>query len=204
MKPLILSQKDLLELKYWVAPDCAREVDLRNRYVAAFGGQEFLARMSGPGKAVLEIGTGPWWGLLPLLGAGKRIAVDPLIDAFDAAALLAEREDIQYYSERFEWWDSNDLFDAVISTNALDHGEMGFYLLPKMAKLLKPGGRIYLHVQMRPPELLNLIHDHALTLDQLDKHLSYTALREVSREVFPKDVNGEFWPAVVGVWEMPA
>jgi SAM-dependent methyltransferase len=204
-----LSQKELLELKFWIRAELLEGPDgrgaqkwMQDRYMVAFGCLEGLPVATG---SVLEIGTGPYWGMLPNIAASLRIAIDPLIDAFCQLGLLEERGDIRYYSEPFEQWDASEyLFDAVLCANALDHGEMGFHLLPKIARILKPGGCFYLYVHLRPPELLNLLHDHALTVEALDRHLSYTPLVEVRREIRERDeIAGWNCPTLIGIWQKP-
>jgi SAM-dependent methyltransferase len=215
---MTLTQKELLELKFWTRaelldgsghPD-GRDAQKRMqlRYLEALG---LIARGSldpifrVPDWHVLEIGAGPYWGMLAHIQAELRIAVDPLIDAFEKLAILDPRGDIRYYAEAFEQWDpAEHAFDAILCANALDHGEMGFHLLPKIARLLKPGGRFHLHVHLRPPELLNLLHDHSLTAESLDKHLSYTPLVEVRREWWDRDyIAGWDCPTLIGIWQKP-
>lgn len=192
-----LTHKDLLELKYWFTADIKAERAMLRRYLDVF---QVIVPRDG---AALEIGTGPHWGLLPYLDAWRKVGVDPLYPAFYAAGILAERDGIIQVDERFEQWDTNETFHVILSTNALDHGEMGFYTLLKLSRLLKPGGRLYLHVHMRRPEMLNLLHDHQLTEADLDKHLHYTDLVEERREIFPRDVDGNFEPTLVGTWRKP-
>lgn len=198
---LVLTQKDLLELKYWLrltAEEAAEERAMSQRYLAAL---RIPRDMDGQ---VLEIGTGPLWGLLPYLTAERRCGIDPLYPAYYAAGILEERRGIFQVDECFERWDTNETFDAIVTTNALDHGEMGFYLLPKIARLLKPGGRLYLHVHLRTAENLNLIHDHALCPEDLDRSLAYTDLIEERREVREQDLGGAELRALLGVWRRPA
>lgn len=195
---LTLTQKDLLELKYWFTANMQEERAMLRRYLDAFRIPELV------NVSVLEIGTGPHWGLLPYFPlALRRVGVDPLYPAFYAAGILEERDQIIQVGECFERWDTNETFDVIVTTNALDHGEMGFGLLPKIARLLAPGGRFYLHVHLRPIELLNLIHDHALSVEDLDKHLGYTDLIEERREFHEKDIDGNFCRALIGVWRKP-
>lgn len=212
-------QKDLLELKYWIRaelmpresieygsahPDSKEhQKQMQKEYLTAFD------LVLDPSNSVLEIGCGPYWGMLTdaeCRAASLCVAVDPLIEAFNQLGLLEneERGDIRYYSVPFEQWDTDLTFDAILCANALDHGEMGFHLLPKIARLLKPGGRFYLHVHLRPQELLNLVHDHSLTVESLDKHLSYTPLVEVRRTITPQDpIAGFDCPTLIGIWEKP-
>lgn len=196
-----LTQKQLLELKFWLTCDMQAERAQINRYYPALGlPLPFLE--PAPGVA-LEIGTGPHWGLLPWLNVDLKFAVDPLFPAYEATGILEERNGIRQIDEPFEHWDTDETFDLIVTTNALDHGEMGFYLLPKIWRMLKPGGRFYCHVHLRPAELLNLIHDHSLTEEQLDKHLSFTSLVEERREILEQDLDGFPCRTLVGVWRKP-
>jgi 2-polyprenyl-3-methyl-5-hydroxy-6-metoxy-1,4-benzoquinol methylase len=206
---LPIKQKDLLELKHWIRSaenQFSGPLALQPRYLEDFGLRPGL-RLPGlrfiyPGASVLEIGTGPHWGMLPLIAADLRVGIDPLYEYYEALGILSPRGDIRYFAETFEAWDTGDTFDAILSADAIDHGEMGFHLLPKLARLLKPGGRLYIRVHLRPAELLNLIHDHSLTVESLDKHLGYTPLVEIRREILPHDVDWDC-PTLIGIWQKP-
>jgi len=203
-----LTHKELLELAFWLRCDMQAEGVQLFRYLdvlkipppeQSIG--EFLSA-SLP-RQILEIGTGPHWGLLPFIEADLKFGVDPLYPAYEAVGILEERNGIRRVDEPFEHWDTDQQFDLIVTTNALDHGEMGFFLLPKIWRLLKPGGRFYLHVHLRPEELKNLLHDHPLTEEQLDKHLGYTSLIQERRELLDKDLDGFQSKTLIGVWRKP-
>jgi cyclopropane fatty-acyl-phospholipid synthase-like methyltransferase len=197
MKAFTVTQKDLLELKYWLTCDIEEEEKKAQRYLSLFSNVKITLETN----QILEIGTGPLWGMLPNYPmVQRRVAVDPLIELYYATGVLAERRDIQYYSEDFITWDSNDKFDAIFCINALDHGGMGFHLLPKIANLLRPGGLFFLHVHLRAPDELNLIHDHCLTEDQLKKNLKYTNFQQVAYRRIERDDEPPNCPAIAGVW----
>jgi protein-L-isoaspartate O-methyltransferase len=200
MHSFTLTHKDLLELKFWLTCDIEQERAENLRCRSLFG---LAASTIDPTSSVLEIGTGPIWGLLPHIYAHRRVAVDPLIEVFKATGILeeGERGSIQYYSEAFERWDTNEKFDTIFCINALDHGEMGFHLVPKLSALLNPGGRLFIYVHLRPPELLNLIHDHSLSEDQLDRNLKFTDLKEIKRGFEIESVLQ--CRALFGVWRKP-
>lgn len=209
MNSFNLTHKDLLELKYWLTCSLEMERTKAGVYLHHFGLSnlptipEIQLHEDRPQVSILEIGVGPFWGLLPHIPADKKVAVDPLLRAYYALGILDPRNGIQYVEEAFERWDTNDEFDMVLCANALDHGEMGFHLLPKLAKLLKPSGKLYIHVQLRPTEMLNIIHDHVLTVEQLDRNLQYTDLKEIKREILERDFDSPYCPALVGIWEKP-
>lgn len=195
----ILTHKDLLELRYWLSPsDFAEEKAKQPLYVDALQIPKSI-----PGS-ILEIGTGPHWGILPHVNAGRKTGIDPLYQAYWAYGLLEPRNSMLQVDEAFERWDTNDQYEAIISINSLDHGEMGFYLMPKIARLLRPGGRLYLHAHLRYIEEVNLIHDHVLSENDLNRNLSYTSLIEERREVRNKDVDGYPLRSLLGVWRKPA
>lgn len=208
-----LTHKQLLEFRFWCEEKARDGYAAEHRklglYLKAFGigypnGSVAIRELlEAKNSSILEIGTGPHWGTLPYLPARRRVAIDPLIDTFHAAGILTERGDIQYYSDAFEAWETNEQFDVIITTNAIDHGEMGFFCLLKMWRMLKPGGMIYLHVHLRPADLLNLLHDHSLTMEQFDKHLSYTDLEERERHILPNDVDGQFCETLVWIGRKP-
>lgn len=202
MGPFSLTHKDLLELKFWLTCNIEQERKNNKDCIKAFGIDIFPRWLERPGNSVLEVGTGPTWGVLPCVSnAHRRVAVDPLIDVFDAVGILEDRQGIHFYSEAFEKWDTNDKFDAIFCINSLDHGEMGFHLMPKFSALLKSGGHLFIHVDLRPPELLNLIHDHSLTIEQLDRNLSFTDLIELKRMT---GVDGELdCLHLAGIWRKP-
>lgn len=205
MKPLLLTHKDLLELKFWLTCDKNEERVKNYNYLDLFGVPKKAPApwIFGEQTSVLEIGTGPMWGLLPYMAADRKVAIDPMINAYDALGILEDRVDIQYYSEEFEKWDVNDKFNAIVCANSLDHGEMGFHLMPKFSALLKSGGYLMIYVQLRRQEDLNLIHDHCLTIEQLNRNLSYTDLKEIKRNVLEIDQDPPFCPSVIGIWQKP-
>lgn len=213
-----LTQKDLLELAFWHTCNLKEEQDKLPQYLSIWGNPHSYFKHSKQcssenggeictchiaSKSVLDIGCGPKWGFLKSLTATHRVAVDPLLDVYHASGLTDDRQDIFAVSQSFEHWDTDRTFDAIFTANALDHGEMGFYLLPKMWRMLKPAGRIYLHVHLRSHDMLNLVHDHSLTEEQFDKHLSYTNLVQVERKIFENDIDGNFCKALVCILEKP-
>lgn len=203
-----LALKDGLELNYWRQADLAGHRAKLAVYLWAFGHYK-------QPRSVLEIGPGPLGGVLSLIGRPhsddpnplppmRRVGVDPLADEYREAGLAPDDPSITMIAAHFEKWITAEKFDAIFSMDALDHGEMGFHLIPKIAGLLNPGGRFYLHVHLRTPEGLNESHDHALTLEQLFAALSGTDLVELRRDIYPEDVTGTFHcNALVGVWEKP-
>jgi hypothetical protein len=199
--------KDGLELNYWtMAADLLHHRKRLFLYLEAWKFHLLPGRFRTQ-KAGLEIGCGPLGGVLPMFNwvLTRRVGVDPNVDEYRGAGLLTGHElnGIEFVSARFEDWETEEHFDAIFSADSLDHGTMGFHLIPRIAGLLNPGGRFYLHVHIRTPEQLNETHDHALTVAQLDDALGGTSLVELHREVHDNDLDGFPLRALVGVWELP-
>lgn len=190
--------KDWHELQFWKQADKAYHKAKLYQYLEAWG-----VPLSVNLGSVLEIGTGMQSGFLGIITANRKIGIDPLYGKFRELGLMEEYPGIQYVTGYFDEWDVDEKFDWILSADALDHGEMGFQLLPKIASMLNPGGRFCLHVHLRPQEKLNVTHDHSLNQVQLDHWLGKTNLIEVRRTIYPNDIDGQFCEAVMGVWRKP-
>lgn len=186
-----LTRKDRYELAYWRGTDLDMHRRKMPMYLAAWGYEDV--------DSVLEIGTGPLGGFLPIIQAKRKAGIDPLYEGYESAGLL-ERCDAEYICARFEEFETDERFDAVLSADGLDHGEMGFAVIPKIRRLLKPGGAFYMHVHIRPKHLLNFAHAPMREAD-LGGHLG--DLIEVRREILPNDIDGRYCAALVGVWKSP-
>lgn len=189
-----MNVKDRYELDYWKQADVNERISEYRAYLAAWEYQQ--------AESVIEIGCGPLGGCLSLVEAGRKVAVDPLIDEYARLGLLKLDDITASYGVGVEQFSADGQFDAVITANAIDHGELDFSIIPKLASFLNPGGRLYVHVHLRPEGKLNEGHDHALKEADLDKYLG--DLIEIKRVVLPHDVSGNGdYPALVGVWQKP-
>jgi SAM-dependent methyltransferase len=189
-----MNRKDQWEMAYWTKADMAEHLRKLRLYLAVWDYQ--------PAASVLDVGCGPLGGFLPMIDAAVKVGVDPLIEEYRRARIFGgDDAEAQYFSCRLEEFQTAKKFDAVLCADALDHGDLGFHCIPKLAGFLNPGGRLYLHVHLRPKALLNVGHDHQLKEDDLDKNLEN--LVEVKRKIYPQDVDGEFCAALVGVWQSP-
>lgn len=188
------------ELDYWKQVNRA-EHDRRQQAILELW--EFRAA-----DRVLEIGTGPWGGCLPFVKAKAKIAVDPLAVTYasmfgplatDLKWICLPVEQLRY-SVIFD----NDLveFDAILSMNAIDHGNSDFGTIDIVSILLRRGGRFYLHVHLRTASQLNIGHDHALCQEELEAAIKRNRLQPIKVTYYPTDpVEGCAYRTVVGVWE---
>jgi SAM-dependent methyltransferase len=154
--------------------------------------------------SVLEVGTGPYDGFLPLLStSSKRVGYDPLWPDYEGEGIApARRPGIERVAECPT---TPSEFAAVLSMNAIDHGDSDETAVATMAQLLQPGGRLYLHVHLRREDQLNIGHDHCLRGELLLNRAKEAGLREVRWTVYERDpIEDCAYRTFVAVWEKPA
>lgn len=152
--------------------------------------------------SVLEIGPGPYGGCLPFIRGRCKHGAEPLWKHYEQAGFKRSVvwEPIVVGIEQMRAWCSH--YDAVLSMNALDHGDSGFGAIDVITDLLQPDGRFYLHVNLRTQDQLNEGHDHALKLEDLTAAIQRTGLKEIRCDVYDEDpVEHGPYRTVVGVWE---
>lgn len=191
----MLTKKDALEYNYWATTKYAEYHRAKlGLYLWAFGHYD-------QPQSVLEIGCGPYGGVLPMIArAPRRVGVDPLANEYRKLGQLPDG--IDFVAAHFEEWPCAETFDAIFAIDALDHGEMGLQLLPKIAELLTPRGRFYLHLHFRPAHRLNEIHNHSMSEADLRHNLEVARLKPLSGTWYSDDVDGTFeCRTLVGVYE---
>jgi len=102
---------------------------------------------------ILEIGCGPI-GIINYVNWGTRYAIDPLEDFYKSNETLTKLRDsrVQYLvgtGERIPFEDG--LIDLVILDNVLDHVHKTNEVMSEILRILKPGGILYLTVNIRTP-----------------------------------------------------
>jgi SAM-dependent methyltransferase len=190
----MLSPKQIAyELDYWRQTDRAKS-DARQRKILQLWG------FSGA-PSVLEIGTGPWGGSLPFVKAERMVGLDLMFEDYAETGLLPSFNGHGRTSEPLGTF-SADPFEAILCMNTLDHGNSDFTAIDSITCLLKPGGRFYLHVNLRTPEQLNEGHDHSLRFEDLKAAIDRNGLREIKCDLYDHDpIEWAPYPTVVGIWE---
>ena len=99
---------------------------------------------------VLEIGSGAT-GLIFHFGTRDAVGIDPLADHYavlfpawqrKACILAAEGEYLPF---------GEAMFDVVLSDNVIDHAERPAQIVREMTRVLRPGGILYLTVNIHHP-----------------------------------------------------
>ena len=101
-------------------------------------------------QAVLDVGCGPS-GIACYVEARRRVGLDPLAEVYeqwngdlgDQIELVAAQAEIMPFPD--------DSFDTVFCINSLDHVQNANTVLTEIARVLQPGGRLVLHVDLDSP-----------------------------------------------------
>jgi len=118
-----------------------RNIDL---YREAFG-EPFIQRF----ERVLEVGCGPA-GPIALMDASGRVGLDPLLP-FGLGAELSQ-DGVMYVNGVAEALPLRGAsVDAVVCVNVLDHLPSPEVAVSELARVLKPGGKLFLSCDVDPP-----------------------------------------------------
>jgi len=119
------------------------------------------------GVKMLDIGCGPLCGMLSIFPRASGVGIDPL------AALYNEVWASPYVI--YNWVEAEKQLmcrgkqwaDMAWCIDVLDHCKEPASVLECTARLLKPGGLLYLYVDMRPEAKRNLLHPNPMTAERL-------------------------------------
>jgi len=144
-------------------------------------------------KIVLDIGCGAWGGILPLIEAEKKIAIDSLIRGFKELGIFDY--DGEYLDNNAEQINLPDNYaDVVFCLNTLDHCfdvETPPRIIKEILRILKIGGLLYIHTHLRNSEQLNLMHFYGIEEKDLNRWI--TDFKKIRWEICDNDY----------VWERP-
>ena len=133
------------EIKYWQKTGLAVGTSVYLRYLDLFG----LTADSFAGKTVCDFGCGPLAGMLSVLtGVGRGLPVDVLAHTYNEWG----KTPIPII-----WVDPYDCrtsllhgtCDAIFCLNVLDHTPVPYAMQVEMARIAKPGAKVYLHCHIR-------------------------------------------------------
>lgn len=177
-----LTRKLHAELSYWIAdagsPGSDKRRDFDDRWTfyqrQRLGELAWTLRLENAaalaewtrGRAIVEIGGGPFPGV-SMLHAKRAIALDPLADAYVTAGLVPDRARRVVYvaapAERLPLPQRSA--DVVICENCLDHVEDPAQAMTEIARLLIPGGLLWLLVDLM--EFRDQLHPNPMNHQRL-------------------------------------
>lgn len=145
--------KEFHELRYWkgvtapIAMDRAKLEHERSHYEFFFTEFFGLGRADYAGKRILDVGCGPRGSLEWAHMTAERVGIDPLADRY--RALCEDKQQMTYVcapSEKMPFPDAH--FDQVSTFNSLDHVDDVDAAIAEIKRVVKPGGRILLIVEV--------------------------------------------------------
>lgn len=105
---------------------------------------------------IVDIGSGPM-GILHVLKAKKKIAVDPLMQHYrDTLRYDVESDDVICVCEMAEGFEEEA--DVILCLNALDHMQWPEMAIANIYRNLVIGGKFLLITDLRTPEQLDVYH----------------------------------------------
>lgn len=136
---------------------------------------------------VVEVGSGPW-GILSIIEAKERIAVDPALEDYKQRFQLTEG--VQYLNSKAESIElPSEVADVVFCCNVLNHVQTPNKVLSEISRIMKKNGTLYFDCYLQPKDQL---HPWVWTETELiDMLCSYFELE------LHKRVKGENWDMVV-------
>ena len=147
-----------------------------------------------PFASVADVGCGP----VPIFCSDvieyqDAIGIDPLIHKY----LSIERYK-QYHDREFGCFAEiekvcEEMFDGVFCLNTIDHVRDPGAFISELDRILAPGGRLYICVDVeKPPDPL---HPHTIHTEWLDEQFAFYTYKTVMRQVVPsfKFENDLYW-----------
>ncbi len=135
-------------------------------------------------KIALDIGCGPMGGILQLLPCRDKRTIDPLNHEYVSRFPEFYNPNIIYDNGEAEALPyPDDIFDLVITTNALDHAEDPEAVVQGVKRVIAPSG--YFAVQF----CLNLskIHPHESHINAIDKEMFLSWVEGDFETIFCKE-----------------
>ena len=171
----------------WQTRNKEYELKIYERYLEKFNNPDCK------GKIVLDIGCGALGGVLSLIEADKKIAIDQLIDHYKNLGIFNWSG--SYLNNDATKIDLPDNYaDIIFCCNALDHCfeiESPRKIIKEIHRILKPGGLLYIYVHLRKGDQLNLMHFYGIEEGDLNRWI--TDFERVRWEILENDY----------VWERP-
>jgi SAM-dependent methyltransferase len=207
------------ELLYWIRASQNLDNEFSDSMAATFGrwqrirlyelarclkmedGLEVGSPMSGrmadwlAAQRVVEIGGGPW----PCVAAGEfasAVVIDPLADGYQAEGLVApEARDVVYLSAVGESMPlPSGRTDLVVTDNCLDHVQDPAQVAREIARVLRPGGLLWLLVDVM--DHADELHPHPMSETRAARLLTDAGLVQRWGEVW----DGHSHPKAKGQW----
>ena len=197
-----ISYKDWLdsqenELEYWKGIVQVDGEPGRCEYYLS----EFARYFDHPEKSiVLDVGAGPR-GILRLLNPRIGIAVDPLMDSYEKGGYSFQDQQIVPINSKAEKIPLLvNYADYVFSTNVLDHVQDASKVFSEMVRIVKPGGKIFIIVDLRDRDQTDQYHKVCLNESYFERLIQQYGLKVFEKRLVDS-VSIQWLKSFIGVFE---
>jgi len=139
------------EMKYWMLVGIKMKKQY-NQYLKLFNISNDFGE-----KTVLDIGCGPFGGMLSIIKAKRKIGIDPMMN--DYKKEFKDKINLDSIEVRNEFVEDitlpTNIADVIFCVNALDHFLSPPKVVRQIHRLLKKGGVFYLYVHLKTKEELD-------------------------------------------------
>ena len=115
---------------------------------------------------IADVGSGPK-GILHVLKAKKKIAIDPLMRKFFHQGYDTSSDDVECIEDMGETFILDEPADYITCLNALDHMRDPAITIQNIAERLLSGGELLLITDLRTEEFMDACHQLAVTYDDV-------------------------------------
>ena len=123
---------------------------------------------------IVDIGSGPQ-GVLHVIHAKRKIAVDPLMDKFIEQGYDVEGMDgVECICAQAETFKLNESVDFAVCLNAIDHFQSPETAIENIARNMKTGGELLLLTDLRTEDKIDCYHKLCLTEETLYEWMNKT------------------------------
>jgi hypothetical protein len=154
------------------------------------------------GKKVIDIGPGPCGGVLDVLDAKEKWAIEPGFEEYKKNNLwMAKSTDLSVRNTTAEEMSDipEDYFDSIFAINSIDHGDDIRLCFKNVHRILNNDGQFYLHVHCRKGEQTNALHRQSFTEDELKQMLAQSRLRIYKYHFYDEDPLSSTYNTFIGI-----
>lgn len=154
-------------------------------------------------ESVLEVGTGPFLGVLPYVDSRIKIGLDPNYNNFNQLGLMKKKHDVICVNGCIEDNVVCGMFDAVFMADGVEAIKKG--ALGVIHSLLTLRGNLFLHLHLRREDQLTPGHQEVFLYDDLEREVRRANLTLLWKQMYEEDpipqyTNGGKYNTVIGVW----
>ncbi len=171
------------ELRYWKETGLVKGSDIYDNYLRLFK----LDKNQFKDQVVADFGAGPFGGILGRLdGIREGYPIDVLANEYNKMA-RSKFPIVPFYEGRSTVVSAS--CDAIFCTNMIDHTPYPDMIVAELSRILRPRGRLFVHLHLRKRYELNKVHPFPWSEKKFRKAFKNFHITSLMTD-FPDWVNG--------------